>query len=311
MSDRFCLNIRPRGLGIIVTQLSFVLATGRPGCAVVSNADNIIYDLKRIFNISDDQLIIESGTHGHPDLETDELGTYAPYYHSDTVTVLGQQFKTGKTKKPCVALVMHHGHGLGDDQLVKSMPYNKFATAEQYQKVFTWLTNLGYDVITMNQNCVELEQKIYMLNELCDFVVGYEGGLQHLAHMLKIPCIVFPWRYNDAGGEPMYPGMYYETHRFHADRRTWFLKTTDELVFWTRQDLDRVLDRLNSEQGNNILFAPGTVIELESLTITAHNGMNLTPRIMWCQTRGTYTTSFIKQHLPAERMVKYPLKSTT
>jgi hypothetical protein len=304
-------NIRPRGLGIIITQLSFILATKRTACAVVSNSDNIVYDLKRIFNISDEQLIIEQGAHGFPDLETDELGTYAPYYYSDSLTLFGQSCLIKKSKKPCVALAMHHGQGLGQHLESKRMPYNKFATAEQYQNVFTWLTNMGYDVITMNQSSVNLEQKVYLLNELCEFVIGYEGGLQHLAHMLKIPCIVFPWRYNDAGDDPVYPGMYYETHRFHADRRTWFLQDTNEVLSWGPDNLAQLLDNLHSEQGNNILFESGTVIDPCSLKITAQNGMDLTPRIMWCKTRGTYTTDFVKKHLPIEHMVKYPLKSTT
>jgi hypothetical protein len=268
----------------------------------------MVYDLKRIFGIPDSRLVVEMGVDGLPDLETDELCTYAPYFHSDTVNLFGQQYSTARKKKPCVALAMHHGTGLGDS---KSMPYNKFATADDYNLTFQKLTQSGYDVITMNQRGMTLEQKVYVLNELCDFVIGYEGGLHHLAHVLKIPCVVFPWQYNDAGGDPVYPGMYYETHRFQPDRRTWFLKTVNEFLAWSPAELAKMIDGLHNQLGNNILFDPGTTVDPATLKITAGNGMDLTPRIMWCETRGKYTTAFVKQHLALENMVKYPVKSMT
>jgi hypothetical protein len=276
--------------------------------AVVSNPDNMVYDLKRIFAIPDSRLVVEIGVDGLPDLETDELCTYAPYFHSDTVNLFGQQYSTARKKKPCVALAMHHGLGLGNS---KSMPYNKFATADDYNQTFQKLTEFGYDVITMNQRDMSLEQKIYVLNELCDFVIGYEGGLHHLAHVLKIPCVVFPWQYNDAGDDPVYPGMYYETHRFQPDRRTWFLKTVNEFLAWSPAELAKMIDGLHNQLGNNILFDADTTVDPDTLTITAGNGMDLTPRIMWCETRGKYTTAFVKEHLAMENMVKYPVKSMT
>jgi hypothetical protein len=304
-------NIRPNGLGIIITQLCFLLAMGRPVRAVVSNQNNVIYDLKRIFNISDDVLTIETGTHGHPDLETDELCTYAPYFQTPTINLFGRQFVTDKRNKPCVALAMHHNGDLTDPTGQYGMPYNKFATAEEYNKIFQKLTADGYDVVTMNQTSMTLEQKIYVLNEMCDFVIGYEGGLGHLAHVLQIPYICLPWKLNDMGHTGEQPGLWYEAHRFHPDRRTWFLRSVDEFLSWTRQDLKNMIDKLHNQQGNNVLFIPETTIDPKTLKIKSANGMDLTPRIMWCQTRGQYTSKFIKEHLPLANMVKYPQKSTT
>lgn len=304
-------NVRPHGLGIIITQLSFLLALRKKTVAVVQNTDNIIYDLKRIFGIGDDQLIIEPGTHGHADLETDELCTYAPYFHSDQIQVLGKQYRTAPKRKTCVALAMHHNGGLTDPTGVNGMPYNKFATAQEYNQIFQQLTAHGYDVVTMNQTAMSLEQKIYVLNELCDFVVGYEGGLGHVAHVLGIPYFCLPWQLNDMGHPGVQPGLWYEPHRFHADRRTWFLQSADEFLSWNSQDLAQMVDQLINDQGNNILFDPGTTLDPETLKITAADGRDLTPRIMWCATRGTYTTAFIKEHLPVEHMQKYPVKSMT
>ncbi len=301
-------RIRPQGLGIIATQLSFLLAMSRPVTAVVENADNLVYDFKRIFQIPDSHVNIESGTHGHADLETDELCTYAPYFHSDNISLFGREYSTARKKKSCVVLAMHHGHGL---QLNGGMPYNKFATAQEYNLVFQQLTDLGYDVITMNQSAMSLEQKIYMLNEQSDFVIGYEGGLGHLAHVLRIPYLCLPWRLNDMGHPGVQPGLWLEPHRFHPDRRTWFLKDAEEFLSWDRRQLQHMIDQLYAQGGNNVLFDSDTVMDPDTLKIRAGNGQDLTPRIMWCETRGSRTTAFIKEHLPVEHMQKYPLKSMT
>ena len=295
-------QIRPQGLGIIITQLSFLLALGRPVRAVVDRRDHMAFDFKRIFDIADQHLTIEVGTHGWPDLETDELCSYAPYFHS---------YRNDTKRQRCVAMAMHHGHGLRDSGDHRGMPYNKFATAEEYNAIFEHLTSLGYDVITMNHSSMSLEQKIFMLNELCDFVIGYEGGLGHLAHVLGIPYFCLPWRFNDMGHPGQQPGLWYEAQRFHADPRTWFLTDAAEFLSWNKDKLTHMIDLLYADQGNNILFHPGTTMDPVSLKITAQDGRDLTPRIMWCETRGKYTTAFIQEHLPLANMQKYPLKSMT
>jgi len=311
MIDRVRCNVRPAGLGIIIIQLSFLLAMRKPVTAVVPNANNLVYDFKRIFQIPDSILTIEQGTDGHPDLESDELCTYAPYFSSDVIRLFGKEFTTARKKKPCVALAMHHGNGLGEDMPLKGMPFNKFATAEEYNQIFDQLTSAGYDVLTMNRSDVDVEQKIYMINELCDFVVGYEGGIAQLAHVLKVPAIILPWKYNDMGHAPVYPGMLYEPHRYHVDRRTHFLNSIDELLSLSQQDLLALVEQLYNNGGNNMLFEPGVTLNPNTLEIHNARHMNLTPRICWCETRGVYTTNFIKTYLPIENMVKYPLKSMT
>jgi hypothetical protein len=304
-------NMRPSGLGIIITQLSFLLAMGRPVTAAVPNHNNIVFDLKKIFQIDHDRLQIVVGTQGFPDLETDELCTYAPYFHADRIQVLGREYSTVPKKKPCVALAMHHNGGLTDPLGQYGMPYNKFATADEYNQLIQRLTAMDYDVITMNQSGMVLEQKIYLLNELCDFVIGYEGGLGHLAHVLGIPYFCLPWRLNDMGHPGVQPGLGLEAQRFHPDRRTWFLKDTAEFLSWDKPQLVYMVDRLHQQLGNNMLFESGTTWDPDTLKISTKNGLDLTPRIMWCETRGKYTTAFIKEHLPIECMVKYPVKSTS
>lgn len=305
------LRLPSHGMGVCIIKLSFLLATGGKATAVVPNEDNLAFEFKRIFCIPDSALTIEVGTHGHPDIESDELCTYAPYFFADKVLLFDRFFPTAEKRKPCVALTMHHNGGLTDPFGNYYMPYNKFATAQEYNSLFEHLTGMGYDVITMNQTSMSLEQKIYILNEMCDFVIGYEGGLGHLAHVLGMPYFCLPWRYNDMGHPGQQPGLWFEAQRFHPDRRTWFLKDVAEFLSWNKTQIGHMVNRLYANLGNNILFDAGTTMDATTLKITADTGMDLTPRIMWCETRGKYTTAFIREHLPLECMQKYTIKSMT
>ena len=310
MTDTIVYQGRPAGLGVIITQLSFLLCTQRSIELWVPNSDNLAVAIKRIWRIADDQLTIKIGTNPNaiPNLESDELCTYAPYLSSNIIELYGKEFHVGKRNKPCVALCMHHGTGLGENINPKYMPYNKYASREEYQQIFQRLCDLGYDVIVINRSDITIEQKAYLLNELCEFVIGYEGGLHHLAHCLKIPCIVLPWKYNDTGGDPVYPGMYYETHRFHADRKTYFLNTINDFLEMSDSEIKDLIDQLHLGKGNNILFSPQVTFDPETLRIRCRNPyMDLTPRLCWCESRGEKTVKFIKENLLLENMIKYPV----
>jgi len=313
MSNRTEIFVPHAGLGLIIVKISFALAMHRPVQIRLPNSDNVAYDIKRIFKISDDRLEIVCDPTSQRELDiidSDELGTYAPYFESDVIQLFGQDFSTARKKKKCVALAVHHGSGLGEDTTVRSMPLNKYATSKQYQEIFLKLTQDGYDVLSMNHVGLRLEDKAYMLNQLCDFVIGYEGGLGHLAHLLKIPYIVLPWRLNDSGDPLQLPNGWFETHRFHADRRTWFVDSVEEFLTWSTQQLQHRVEDLYNLGGNNILFRPTVMFDPDTLEIASSKKtqlgyMDLTPRI------GPNAKQFIKEHLPIENMVKYPVKSMT
>lgn len=282
MNDIIKYQGREAGLGVIITQLSFLLACPRPIELWVQTENNLAFEIKRIWQIPDDRLTIRVGSDPDaiPNLQSDELTAYIPYFTSDILFLMGKNVPLKNHKKKFAVLCMHHGGGLREDIATRSMPYNKYATSREYEKLFTLLDRAGYDIITMNQSTVDLEHKIYMLNEMCDLVIGYEGGLHHLAHVLKIPSIIFPWRYCDDGAPPIPPGNYYEPHRFHADRRTWFVmdEPDREILSWTPQQLQDKINELRQGRGNNILFDPMTKFDPTTLEIT-HPSMTLTPRL--------------------------------
>lgn len=283
MAQRLRFRIRPDGLGIIILQMSFFLATKKPVEVLIPSEKHLAVELKRIFKIADEQMIITVGDQNAiEDLHTDELGAYVPYFHSDTVELFGRDFSTARKKKSCVALAMHHGLGIDPPDHIHSMPYNKFAPADEYSGIFSMLDRAGYDVITLNNKTLTVEQKVFLLNEFCDCVIGYEGGIGHLAHLLKIPCIVLPWRYCDDGSSPRRPGIYYEPHRYHYDRKTWFVMHDHarEIIKWTPEQLRDKIEDLYNDGGNNVIFNPTVSFDPETLSIQSKQpNIDITPRI--------------------------------
>ena len=282
MTNTIVYQGREAGLGVIITQLSFLLYTQRPVELWVPNTDNLAVAIKRIWQIPDDQLTIKIGTNPDaiPNLESDELCAYAPYLFNSSLRLMDRIVPLNPQRKKYAAVCMHHGKGLREDIATREMPYNKFATAEEYEKLFTLIDRAGYDIITMNSATTDLEHKAYLLNEYCDVVIGYEGGLHHLAHLLKIPSIILPWRFCDNGDPPILPGIYYEPHRYHPDRRTWFVMgdVDRELLSWTPEQLKHKINELYQDQGNNILFDPRTTFNPDTLRIR-HPYRDLTPRL--------------------------------
>lgn len=100
-----------------------------------------------------------------------------------------------------------------------------------------------------------------MMNELCDCVIGYEGGIAHLAHVLKIPTVILPWRTwcndNDKSNPP--GDLNSIPHKLHVDRQTYFLQSVNEILAWSPQELKNTVSRLYNNQGNNIYFTGANI----------------------------------------------------
>jgi hypothetical protein len=304
--DRLVYHMRPDGLGIIIIELSVLLDTGRAIQAVVPTANHLLYDLKRIFKITDDRLIISHDPDSVNDpASCDRMKDYSPYFTADSVNLFGQDYQVGQRNKPCVGLAMHHAGGtignnngdpLGELRDVKDFPYNKFATYDTYSRIIKLVTDMGYDIITLNSHNVSLEHKAQLLNNLCDVVIGYEGGVMQLAHTLKVPAIVLPWAAWIDGhtswkdGSPWDPDRI-EAHTYHLDRRTYFPNSQEEICSWGPEQLKSIIDALYREQGNNIMFTDRVRTDLENLRFY----LDETPEFLG--ELPDMTKSFIRAHI--------------
>ena len=167
---------------------------------------------------------------------------------------------------------------------------------EQYQHLFRSLKRSGYDVITFDNAHTTIEQKLFMLNEFCDCVITYEGGLALMAHVLKIPSIILPWHHSPEGTELKgdWCSLYYQS--IHLSKNTWFVESVSELLSWSPEKLKEVIDLCHDGKGNNLFFAAEQITIFENLSECR---LHLTDRILKFKLVLTaWEKEFIKSHIP-------------
>lgn len=263
-------NIKYGGLGTILCTISSMLSMDK---SVVwkldrsSNSDMALGDyITTCLNIHPDKFKFEYNTdttHRVENNVTDINKFFSPYIPVEYIMHNEQRFDLTtdySLRKPCVGLAMYHRKTAPGDfnyspfskktgELKNEWPELKMWPMDVNLKIIELLTRAGYDVITFDNTTIRLNDKIHMLNSYCDFVIGYEGGLHHLAHILKIPSIVLPWRVYSWGKDQQ---VY--VHSLHIDKKTWIFESIDEFLNYTPTDLIQLRDKLVNDNGNNIFL---------------------------------------------------------
>ena len=248
MSDTLEYEISGMALGTSISILSLLLDAGKPLVLHAPSEYTLIRDLKRILNIPDDKLTIVTKEILKDDIwakSGDMSKIFSPYMSSDTVNLFGQQCTVGRKNKPCIGIAIGR---TADKFESNSFPHNRYYPRNHWVKLFELLTRTRYDVITFDNLDVSIEQKIYMMNELCDCIIGYEGGICHLAHVLKIPTIILNWRYSPDGTLLTNTRI---VDVLHLDKKTWITHSEDEILSWTPDSLEYMIKNLHNDQGNN------------------------------------------------------------
>jgi len=192
---------------------------------------------KKIFNVSDSQLRLKKYSEHLLDDSTfvdpqDLFKLYSPYVIKERVS---------KTRK-FVGLSCYHNADFMFDctDMNITYPHSKLYPIEIYQKLFQVIKSWGYDIITFDAKETSIEDKADIIYNMCDFVIGYEGGIAHLAHMLDTPTVILPWRVDTVMPELL-----------HLDKKTYFCQSVNEVFNWSKVDIAEVLEKLNSKETNN------------------------------------------------------------
>jgi hypothetical protein len=190
---------------------------------------------KKIFNVCDDRLRLRS----YDDRFSDDVFVdpqdlfklYSPY-------VIKERPK--KTRK-FVGLSCYHSADFMFDctDMNTDYPHSKLYPIEIYQRLFQVIKSWGYDVITFDSRDTSIEDKADLIN-MCDFVIGYEGGIAHLSHMLDTPTFILPWRVNTVLPELL-----------HLDKKTYFCQSVNEIIGWSRSEVLEKVYQLNKKETNN------------------------------------------------------------
>jgi hypothetical protein len=251
MNEKITYTTSAMAVGMSISFLSMLQNSDYNFHVEVDSEHHSLIPLKKIFNIPDDRLTISVTDDMSANIfwELSDVGKLtSPYLSPEFVNIRSQQMLVNaRDNKPCVALACYqdYTHLQNYDATDLNWPNNRYWSVDEYGKIFQLIKNAGYEVVTLDNHAINLEDKVYWLNEYCDAVIGYEGGLCHLAHTLKIPTIILPWRPSQS---------FLNIDSLHLDTRTFFVREFDEILNWSKFDLLDTLELLKNQVTNNTFY---------------------------------------------------------
>jgi hypothetical protein len=208
------------------------------------NTWKAIFDIGNQITLTNVQTCPEWLAPVNPELESFKV--FNRYDQFDHVCLFGQTFPINAKRKKGAAILVNNGEYAKDDKFfaqvasTTSYPYTKFHTRETNDRILNLVQSAGYDPYYIDSKDITIDHKVFILNELCDFVIGYEGGMCHLAHALKIPAIILPWRVPLSNTQV--------TDFLHLDKKTYFIRNVKELESFNLTD---TVEMLYNDGGNN------------------------------------------------------------
>lgn len=263
------------GFGANIGFLSFLVNSGKSYRIHIANDYlSSFKNLKEIFQIPDDVIELVEDTEYTRELSRDYVDNlddnakpFSRYLTPSTVKLYGQQFKVNSDKrKRYICLAISGRTESSRDIYFDNTEYLKVPlgmptklyeyTRKEIDKIISLIIDAGYDIVTLESPLITVEQKVFILNELCDGIIGYEGGMMHLAHVLGVPSIIYPWPAEEGIMKNwVIPDINHTlSMTMHLDKRTYFLDSAEELHSWNGEKFKQVIDGLYLEQGNNKLL---------------------------------------------------------
>lgn len=256
------------GIGSTLCWLSFLLRTNSPVTIHVSPSQvgqlDVVNRLKQIFDIPDSKILLEVDNNLTNMEELirpgDTCKLFAPYVKFNNIP---------SWKKPCIGFACSNNAEdiFTKDQLSninpKLFPHNRYYPIEDNAKIFELIKRAGYDVITFDSRDFSIEEKIPAMANLCDAVIGYEGGLCHFAHALGIPTIILPWQFGLQGNNIVIEQSML-VQLLHLDEKTFFVNHIYDMLNWTPEFLISTINDLKEGRGNNVFLNPTYRIRMKS-----------------------------------------------
>lgn len=269
-----------RGLGTNIGLLSMLAHTGKKFeihttfyWDMYLKAFKELYNLENFTSYIDNTIINDETSYFYIQQDTDKF--FAPYITTDTLYYNNNTYEVSpyKSTRKCIGIACYGDVDPAsvfdkEYQAYNMLPYpkNKQYAIEDYASIFMLAKRAGYDVITLDNTDMPIKEKIFLMNEYCDCVIGYEGGLAHVAHTLKVPYIMLPWHRFVKGsipepdeinfkGEERYPfndARLTYAYAVHLDEKTYFAKNINEVLSWSPDKLHEMIDMLKKDNGNNI-----------------------------------------------------------
>jgi hypothetical protein len=265
------------GLGDNLCLLSALANVPTPVALYVNN-DYDTFDrlqhYRRIFRIPKDQLeIFPMETSGNFANVGWPVKFFTDYHKPLYVNLKHGSIKLDHSKKDCIAIAAQFNNN--PDEPNDIWPWCRGRPISYWARIFAHVKKMGFDVITVDYAQHDLEDKIELLTKHCRAIISYEGGMAHLAHMIKLPCFLVDWQH---------PSPSTVLGNFHCDfvhktNSVYILRDDTEFFTWDKNAFSRKIFDLEQGQGNNRLVNGDCNIEFAGpgcrgdVTVTsAYNG---------------------------------------
>jgi hypothetical protein len=223
-------------------------------------------NIQNVLNIPKRKLTFSlSNTSGSFPITGWPLKLFSPYFSTETVNVLGQTLSTDPHAyhKEFIGICAYNGTGMWMDndrniiELNQFKPVNlgntnnwpgcRYHPLDYWAEVYKSLQTKNFDLIDLDGGNMSLEEKVYFMVKHCKAIIGYEGGMAHLAHILKIPCFILNWNIPTPNTE--LDDFHVEV--VHQSPYMYVLRPETELLSWTHEQLDQKISALRRGEGNN------------------------------------------------------------
>ena len=259
-------NTWNKGMGTELGALSVFLNLGVNKINVSSpRLCNVFNEYNKIFNTSLDINLDDSIIQGIEPQDCFKL--FSPYY------VKKREVKTRKYIGLACYDTADRASTFNNDQ--HEWNYQKMYPLTEYEQIFRLIKLAGYDVITFDSKSITKKEKADIIENMCECVIGYEGGVAHLCHMLDVPFFMLPWRKPNLIKFQNYK-LYNIEHVMHLDLKTYFFKTIKELHDYTPEDFINQIALLKNNLGNNSLLQDKELLnkDLKSLFNNSQNNLD-------------------------------------
>jgi len=196
----------------------------------------------------------------------------------------------------------------------KYYPNNRYAGKDKCNLLVDKIKGMGIDHYSFDEHEeLSFELKLKEIQQ-CSLIICYEGGIAHLAHCLGVPVLMYEWHTerDPVYINPMDDGSYPPnvlTHSLHLDKKTWFYRSFDDLLYLKKEDLEQKSQDLSNDLGNNMFLKQESInfyrmkyydrrgwphvglrknVQLDGLIGNLRYSLNV-PRDIWMMVKDKYT----------------------
>ncbi len=205
---------------------------------------------KKIFRIPDSQLTIQlCAENGNFNNVGWPVKLFSDYFRPTYVSTNGSTIQTRTTtdnKKKFIAIA---GSTIPDSRGRNEWPASRSRPQEYWNRIYGWIQSIGYEAVSVDNHFTNLEDKVEILSKHCRAIISYEGGMAHLAHMLRLPCILLDWKL---------PSPSTQLGEFHCEfvhktDSVYIVRNDQEIFTWGEGDFNSLVNELHEGKTNNRL----------------------------------------------------------